>query len=329
MVVEAHGRRLRPFAAAATGGAALAGGVAARRRLAIDNSEVPATDRPVDDPDLEPSVAWVTSPDGARLRVVSAGPDRGPLVVLAHCWTGSILTWSQVTRRLVSSGHRVVRWDQRGHGKSSLGSSGTSVAALGDDLAAVLEWSGARNAVIAGHSMGGMTIQAYLTRHEEQVGATVAGAVLVATHARSRQPLPRGLAAAVVGSDRLEDRMRRRRSGRLSVRRTFGRHARAEHLDATRQNFAATPGSVRAGFLLDMLEMDLRPGLDRVNVPVSILCGPLDTLTPIGGSRELERLIPDARLVEVPDAGHMLVFEAPDLIVEAITGLVPERLSAV
>ena len=45
----------------------------------------------------------------------------GPTVVLPHCWAGSHAMWVPVARRLVESGHRVVHYDQRGHGASSRG----------------------------------------------------------------------------------------------------------------------------------------------------------------------------------------------------------------
>ncbi|HET8618358.1 MAG TPA: alpha/beta fold hydrolase, partial [Acidimicrobiales bacterium] len=73
----------------------------------------------------------VTTDDGARLAVTDAG-DRitlgGPApVVLAHCWTGSRAVWAPVARRLVAAGHRVVLYDQRGHGASTAGTAPIAV----------------------------------------------------------------------------------------------------------------------------------------------------------------------------------------------------------
>ena len=61
------------------------------------------------------------------------------MVVLAHCYTGSRGVWAPVARRLVDKGYRVVLWDQRGHGASTVGSDGLTIDRLGEDLREVLE----------------------------------------------------------------------------------------------------------------------------------------------------------------------------------------------
>ena len=71
----------------------------------------------------------VDTTDGARLVVDVAGPSDGPTVVLAHCWGGDIANWAPVAAPLVESGHRVIRWYQRGHGPSTVGSTGSSAVA--------------------------------------------------------------------------------------------------------------------------------------------------------------------------------------------------------
>jgi alpha-beta hydrolase superfamily lysophospholipase len=93
----------------------------------------------------------VTTDDGAVLDVLVAGPDGGDTVVLPHCWTGNKEIWAPVARRLVAAGRRVVLYDQRGHGKSTLGSGAMDVDRLGEDLLAVLDDDGRRDLVLAGH----------------------------------------------------------------------------------------------------------------------------------------------------------------------------------
>ncbi|QGG94032.1 alpha/beta fold hydrolase [Actinomarinicola tropica] len=102
----------------------------------------------------------ITTADGAELALHVAGPADGPLVVLVHCWTGAKELWAPTARRLVHLGHRVVLYDQRGHGSSTWGDGVSDVDRLGDDLATVLAHVDALDAVVAGHSMGGMSIQA-------------------------------------------------------------------------------------------------------------------------------------------------------------------------
>ena len=83
-------------------------------------------------------------------------------MVLAHGWTCSTAFWAASVRDLADD-HRVIVYDQRGHGRSpAAGPGGYSTGALADDLEAVLEATLApgERAVLGGHSMGGMTIMA-------------------------------------------------------------------------------------------------------------------------------------------------------------------------
>lgn len=271
----------------------------------------------------EGSTSAVDTDDGARLAVTVAGPDAGPTVVLAHCWTGSRLVWAEVAARLVEAGHRVVLYDQRGHGESLAAlDSGPSIAQLGHDLRAVLDATGTTDAVLVGHSMGGMTIQSYALEHAEHFAAHTRGVVLVATAARVLgRTVPGRLVQRALGDGRLEW-TRQGTLGRRMVRGALGRGASWAHVELTRDLFAATTGPARAGYLLAMATMDLRPVLASIAVPTTVLVGSRDTLTPPRLARQLVAGLPDAELLVLPGAGHMLPLEAPDRVVEAILATV-------
>ncbi|MFG2824181.1 alpha/beta fold hydrolase [Kitasatospora sp. NPDC048365] len=106
---------------------------------------------------------------GTRLHVETFGPQDAPTVVLVHGWACSIEFWAPVVERLARD-HRVVAYDQRGHGRSEAApnAAGCSTGALADDLVTVLGATvpAGQRAVIAGHSMGGMTLMAAAGRPE-------------------------------------------------------------------------------------------------------------------------------------------------------------------
>lgn len=259
----------------------------------------------------------VRTGDGAELAVLVAGPADGPTVVLAHCWTGTKETWAAVARRLVRLGHRVVLYDQRGHGSSGFGAGLATIETLGDDLSVVLAHVGARRAVVVGHSMGGMAAQAYVARHQYHADR-VAAVVLVATASRVLgRALPGVLAERVVGDTSLSW-TRRGRPGAFLARRALGRSAVPSHAVFVRDTLDATAGPVRVSCLLAMARMDLRQGLAGAAVPATILVGTRDLLTPPRLARALCRAWPGSALRIVPGAGHMLPLEAPDEIVDAI-----------
>ena len=300
------------------GGTAVAAAVLARRadrRWAAAEDAIRPGD--LDLPDGKPLL--VTTDDGADLVGTVSG--EGPTVVLAHCWTGSRTMWAPIAHRLLDAGCQVVLYDQRGHGESTTGSDGYTIERLGSDLAAVLEAVDAREAVLAGHSMGGMTIQSLAAHHPELIEQRAKGIVLVATAAAG---LGRGrgdaVGARVVGSAALERAMRSP-VGHALVRGSVGAGVRRNHLMVTRDLFVACPPDARSGFLTAMQTMDLREGIAGIGVPTTVVVGSRDRLTTPKLADELVSTIPEARLVTLPDHGHQLPLEAPDEVAEQILAL--------
>ena len=316
-------RRARTVAVVGGATSLVAGGTAAvaiassrsRRRTRIERSDPsgPAGARLPDGRSLV-----VTTDDGAHLAVTVAGPDDGPTVVLAHCWTGSRATWASVARRLAGGGHRVVLYDQRGHGQSTNADAIPSIPMLGHDLRAVLEATDSHDAVLVGHSMGGMTIQSYAMEHPDHFADRARAVVLVATASRTLgRAVPSRVIHGALGEGSREW-TRRGRVGRAMVRGSIGQQPRRAHIDLTLETFAATTGTARAGYLLAMLAMDLRPCLEQITVPATVMVGTRDRLTPPRLARQLAASLPDAELVVLPGSGHMLPLEEPDRIIDAI-----------
>jgi non-heme chloroperoxidase len=303
-----------------------AGAAAAYRRLQAQRAR---TATPHDDDAglgwgalARPETITVTTPDGAALAVWDVPGDRpdAPVVVLPHCWGCSHEVWLPVARRLVEHGHRVVLYDQRGHGLSSRGTDALDLATLADDLAAVLEATDARGAVLAGHSMGGMTIMALATHRPEVLRARARAAVLVATAATS--PARTNARAAQMGrmviSSPALSRAMQLPNGHLFVRNVFGREPVRAHMDLTRQLFAGCEGGVRGDFLLSMSAMNLLEGIATIAVPTTVVVGSRDRLTLPAKAEEMVGAIPGSRLVTLPHRGHMLPLEDPDAVTDEI-----------
>lgn len=66
---------------------------------------------------------------------------------------------------------------------------------------------------------------------------------------------------------------------------------------------------------------DHQETLQQLNIPVVVLCGEHDRVTPLIRSQELANLIPDAQLQIIPNAGHMLPMEQPHAVIHALQGL--------
>ena len=313
--------KLAVFAGAAGAAGAAAGLVVAGRRWAA-----------ADDDD---AIARLTVPEGSELRiptpdggeisatVVGDADGDGPTFILVHGWTNDRRIWAPVAHVLVERGHQVVLYDQRGHGSSRPGSDGLTIEAIGADMRAVLDHIDARNAVVAGHSMGGMAAQAFAIAHPDVVSARVRALALVSTGASDiGETGPRGkLAPRVLGGSQVNRFMSHPRLGPFLVRGTMGRRATLSNLRAMQDTFCETEPAARAGFYKAMAAMDLSEGVARVDVPVVVVSGTRDQLIAHSTSRRLADLINGARFEALPDAGHMLPLETPDVLANVLEQL--------
>src|SRR3954468_22125244 len=122
----------------------------------------------------------INRPDGTVIRAVVAG--EGPTVVLANAYGTPLGEWNIVWDRLLDQGHRVIAFDQRGHGRSTIGSAGIGSESMAADDAAVLEHFDVRDGVLVGHSTGGFIAIRALLDHPELAGR-LRGLVLCASWA--------------------------------------------------------------------------------------------------------------------------------------------------
>lgn len=303
----------RAIGAAAVGtAAALAGGLVATRRWAAAHD--PTGGEPLALPDGDDHV--VTAPDGARIATRVAGPADGPTTVLVHGWTNDRRVWGAVAKRLVARGHRVVVYDQRGHGQSTVGSAGLAIDALGADLRAVLEHLDVRDAIVAGHSMGGMAAQAFAVSHSQVLTDRVAALVLVSS---ACDGAGRGGWRGVFTDWAVADTaLALPAVAPFLVRFTVGRRPHLGHLVAQRELFTATSPPIRRQLRAAMRAMDLGPSLGEIAVPVHIVTGRRDQLLAVARSERIAELIPHAQLTVMDDHGHMLPWEATDELVDVL-----------
>jgi pimeloyl-ACP methyl ester carboxylesterase len=265
-----------------------------------------------------PEHRTVRTPDGAELALWDLdgdGPD-APVVVLPHCWGCSHEMWIPVARRLRESGHRVVLYDQRGHGASTRGTAPLALETLARDLEAVLEGTNVRDAVLAGHSMGGMTIMSLAAYRPRVLKERAKATVLVSTAATNAGDWPRQasqLASALIASA-FVSRAMRARNGHLLVRGAFGDSPDRSHMDLTRELFANCHGTVRGDLLVAFSTMNLLEGIATTDLPTTVMVGSRDTLTPPAKADQIASTIPGARLVTLQNRGHMLPLEDPDAV---------------
>ncbi|MFF3331561.1 alpha/beta fold hydrolase [Streptomyces sp. NPDC002888] len=270
------------------------------------------------------------SADGARLHVEVHGPDHAPAVVLAHGWTCSTAFWAAQIRDLAVD-HRVIAYDQRGHGRSPA-SPACTTDALADDLVAVLDATLApgEKAVIVGHSMGGMTVMAASTRpgfreHAAAVllcstgsSALVAESTVVPLRpGRLRTWLTRHILGSRAPLGPVTPLARR-----ILKYGTMGPGSAPHMVEACARIVHACPRRVRYAWSHVLELLDLDHGVRELTVPTAVVTGTADRLTPPVHARSLVAALPHCvGLTELPGVGHMTPVEAPATVTRIVREL--------
>jgi pimeloyl-ACP methyl ester carboxylesterase len=288
-----------------------------------------------------PSEAKVILPDGVRLHVEEYGdPDSPMTVILLHGWTMDTRLWQRQIAGLparMGAPLRILAFDLRGHGRSTACSRNTTtLAQLADDLHAVVHERAPKGKIIlAGHSMGGMTIMEYAHRHSIEFTNRVGGVVLMCTTAEGTTHTTYGLApgvARVVRALETTGAAVLARSGPWRLHRTvmpvlspgirwlgFGRIADPSAVRLTLGMIGNTRLTTIGGFRPWIEEQNRVDALVHMStLPAAVLVGGRDRLTPSNCAETIVKALPGAEHLICPDAGHMLPLECPDEVTGAI-----------
>jgi pimeloyl-ACP methyl ester carboxylesterase len=325
--------------------AGVAAGLAAER-LTLGRVRARVADPYVDEPfGALPHDAAFTVPgeDGVELHVEVVEPagagEPDVTAVFVHGFCLDMGTWHFQRRGLASVREprvRAVFYDQPGHGRSGRKPSGDySIDELGQDLAAVIaQVAPTGPLVLAGHSMGGMTIMALAEQFPELFRDRVVGVALISTSAGDldavalglpdavgwlRRPLTPALIAALRARPGLLERGRAAGSDLaylLTRRYGFGSIGASESLVRYVEHMnASTPLDIVAGYLRTLSDHERYAALEVFDgIETLLVGGEADMLTPVEHTEEMARLLPGAEFVEIAEGGHVTLMEHADVV---------------
>lgn len=263
---------------------------------------------------------FITTADGTRIRTLSAGD--GPTVVLAHGYAVSLLEWNVIWSMLRDMGCRVIAFDQRGHGKSTIGTEGVGSRQMANDYCAVLEHYDVRDAILIGHSMGGFIAQVFMLTHPEIVRDRLKGAILFATFAGNvLQGAPQNRVQIPLIRSGILPRLANTDYGWPFGASLIGKPPSPAMIAAFLQDFSQHQHQATLPILEAFGQEDYYHRLGEIPVPCVVICGTEDHTTPQWHSQKLGQLIPQARNVWVEGKGHLLNWEAPQSLIDAVRSL--------
>ncbi len=250
-----------------------------------------------------------------QLNTVRQG--QGPLVVLSHALGCDLTMWDGVAAALQDR-YTVLRYDQRGHGRTPASTGAYSMDDLADDAAELIRAQGAGPVHFVGLSMGGMTAQALAARHPGRVRSLV-----IANSAASYDEAARAMWQARIDTVRVngvapiaDGAMQRWFTPEFRVDHVNGG---AERVAALRAVLEATPALPYAAACAAVAAIALDAGNARIACPTLVIAGSRDEATPPAMSQAIADRIPGAQLASL-DAAHLSAVEQPEAFARLLEG---------
>jgi pimeloyl-ACP methyl ester carboxylesterase len=298
----------------------------------------------------------VVADDGVGLYYEEVGPSTAPLtVIFAHGYClqlGEFVFQRRALQARFGTKVRLVFYDQRSHGRSDRGDpEQASIDQLGRDLGCVIDTLAPRGPIVLiGHSMGGMSVLALAEQRPQLFvpirrgrAQHVVGVALLSTSAGRLGALRLGLPAAInTPLVPLVLRSVRKRGDLIERGRALGSEvawvltrrlsfAGSDVDPVTVDYLAEMIGSTRIEVVADFYpalashdKLAALPLLDAVDVVV--ICGDHDLLTPLSHSQQMAAALPKARLVVIPESGHVALLEQPERTTTALIDLIERVL---
>lgn len=247
-----------------------------------------------------------------KLHVTDLG--EGAPIVLIHGWLLSDAMYEYQYQYLSHRGFRVIGITLRGFGKSDKPYGRYDFDVFSDDIKVVLEKLKIENAVLGGFSMGGAVVLHYITKYDAAHVGKLALFGAAAPSWKKRDGAPYGISEADANGLITQTIVARQdliaglgsafpaKEGNIS--KNVEKWLESINLEAS--PYAVTE-SIKA-----LKNLDLRPELSKIKIPVAIFHGTQDKLCPFSFAEELNKGIKKSFIIPFENSGHALFVEETD-----------------
>lgn len=252
---------------------------------------------------------FVEVESGVKLYVQDVNPAGKQSIVFLHGWPLSHKQFEYQFNILPHYGIRCIGVDWRGFGKSDKPFDGYNIDRLSDDIRAVIQTLGVKDAILLGHSTGGAIAFHYIARHQS---FGVKGLVLLDA------AVPIGLPPAV--AQNYIDMTLQDRPHMLQVisNQFFFQYA-TEPFKQWFFDLGLEAASWSTIAIMKMLsQLDLTSDISAVSVPTLILHGLQDRVVPYSQAEQLSKQMPNAQLVPLINGGHGAFWEEKAVVNDTI-----------
>jgi 3-oxoadipate enol-lactonase len=245
---------------------------------------------------------------GNSVRYYDEGPRDGQPLLFIHGFPFSKEMWNGQVEVFEPS-HRVLAYDVRGHDGSSPGTVEFSVAQFGDDLLAFMDELEVTNAVIVGLSMGGYIALNALGRDSGRFRALV----LCDTQCKADTPEAREKRLKTIANIRLAGLSKYADESVNNLFASSTQSTKPEVVSFIRDTILRTNADTICKTLQALADRkETCSNLSQTKLPVLIMVGQEDKITPPESALQMHQLIPNSQLETISGAGHLSNLENPD-----------------
>lgn len=246
---------------------------------------------------------------GVKLHVTDLG--EGQPIVLIHGWPLSDAMYEYQYQSLSRKGFRVIGITLRGFGQSDKPYGKYNFDVFSDDIKVVLEKLNIQNAVLGGFSMGGAVVLHYVTKYDAAHISKLALFAAAAPSWKQREGYPYGVSDADA-----EGLIKATMTSRQDLIASFGAGFPAKEGGISKNvekwleniNLEAGPYAITES-ITALRDLDLRPELSKIKIPVAIFHGTQDKLCDFSLAEQLNKGIKNSYIVKFENSGHALFVE--------------------